>query len=377
MTPLPSPPFSPDRKTVFRVFFFGAFLFLLYELLKLLSPFFSAILAAITLALIFYPIHAAILRRLGRWENLAAGLTTTIIMLMIILPFVFFLWHLIEQAGSLTPFIIEKTREWRSAPSLSALLPAPLARAAQKLHALAPSWRLNLRDLILDNADQLGRTLSSVGGRVIRNTLFLFFDLFVTAFSLFFLFRDGGKIARWIVDMVPMEPDHKQNILARLDQTLSAVVRGVFLTAAAQGLLAGIGYAVCGVRFAVLLGFATAFLAPVPLVGAVAVWLPVAAALFFSGSHGKAIGLTLWCALVVSLLDNVLRPILIGEKANLPVLLLFFGMLGGLQVHGPVGLLTGPLLIACALAFAKIYREQVLASRPPESPAGRPPPPPD
>jgi predicted PurR-regulated permease PerM len=312
---------------------------------------------------------------MGKWESLAAGLTTTIIMLMIILPLVFLLWHLIQQAGSLTPYIIEKTREWRSAPSFSALLPGPMALAAQKLRALAPSWRLNLRELILDNADQVGRTLSSVGGRVIRNTLFLFFDLFVTAFSLFFLFRDGGKIARWTVDMVPMEPEHKQNILTRLDQTLSAVVRGVFLTAAAQGLLAGIGYFFCGVKFAVLLGFATAFLAPIPLIGAFVVWLPVSVALFLSGSPTKAIALAAWCAVVITALDNVLRPILIGERAKLPVLLLFFGMLGGIQVHGPVGLLTGPLVIACALAFAKIYREQVLVSRPPEIPPARTPPP--
>ena len=361
-----------DRKTIFRAFFFGAFLYLIFQLLKLLSPFFTALVAAITLALIFFPVHAAIRRRLAGWDSLAAGLSTALILLMIIVPLSFFTWILIQQAGALTPFIVDKTREWRTAPSLVTLLPPSLARLAEKIQVFTNAWQIDFRDLLLRNVDEIGKSLSSAGGRVVKNMLFLVFDFFVTAFSLFFLFRDGGRISRWIVELIPMEKEQKEGIVQRLGQTLSAVVRGVFLTAAAQGLLAGLGYAACGIRVSVFLGFLTAFLAPVPFVGAAAVWLPVSVYLVLSGAQTAGFLLMGWGALVVSLADNVLRPILIGGKAKLPVFLLFFGMLGGLQVHGPVGLLTGPLLIACALAFADIYRQQLLLSKTGDSPPDEP-----
>lgn len=363
-----------DKKTVFRAFFFGVFIFLIWQLLRLLSPFFTALLVAVTLTLIFYPIHSFLKRRLPGRENLTAGLSTAIILLMVILPVSLFIWILIQQSSNLSPVAMEKLRAWRETPTLETLLPASVARAAHKLQAAFAGFNVNLQDIVMKNVDELGVRLSGMGTRIVKNVFLVIFDIFVTGFSLFFLFRDGEKIVRRIMDLVPMETFHKENILARLNQTLSAVVRGVFVTAAVQGFLAGLGYAACGSRFAILLGFATAFTAPIPFVGAPAVWLPVSLYLVGTGSHVKGFLLMGWGLLVVSSVDNILRPILIGEKAKLPIFLLFFGMLGGLQMYGPVGLLTGPLLIACAMSFAKIFREQMaqLSPRPGKPPDAQP-----
>ena len=120
---------------------------------------------------------------------------------------------------------------------------------------------------------------------------------------------------------------------------------------------AGLGFAAAGLHFAVFLGFATAFTSLIPLIGAVAVWLPVTAFVFLKGAVAKSIALLLWNALVVSMTDNILKPYLIGEKAEIPISLLFFGILGGLQVYGVVGILIGPLMIASVLSFAAIYRD--------------------
>ncbi len=361
-----------DRKTVFRVFFFGAFLFLIYQLLRLFSPFFTSLMVAITLALIFYPLHNAIRARLARWETLAAALSTAVLLLIVIVPTGLLLWLLFQQSGHLSPFAVEKFQQWRNAPSLGTLFPGPLGKLALRFQAFLADWQIDLQDILLKNVDQLGAGLSSLGTGVVKNVFFVFFEVFITAFSLFFLFRDGEKIARWIVDLVPMESIHKDQILQRLGQTLSAVVRGIFLTAAFQGVLAGAGYALAGLRFSVFLGFATAFAALIPIVGAVAVWLPVNAYVFMKGETTKGVILLLWNALVVGVADNGLKPWLIGGKAKLPFFLLFFGMLGGLQVYGPLGLLTGPLLIACALAFAKIYREQMFSASRPADPSAPP-----
>jgi predicted PurR-regulated permease PerM len=359
-----------DRRSIFSAFFFGVFLFLIYQFFRLLSPFFGAFVVAIALALIFFPLHAAIRRRLAKWESVAAGVSTGLLLFMVIAPVALLSWLMIQQSSSLSPFALEKIQQWREAPSLQTLLPGHLGKIALRAQHFLASWEIDLQDILLKNLDQLGVELSTLGTRIVKNVFFVFFEVFITAFSLFFMFRDGEKIARWLVDLIPMESAHKDQILQRLGQTLSAVVRGIFVTAAVQGFLAGAGYALAGLRFSVFLGFGTAFAALIPLVGAVAVWLPVNGYLFMRGETTKGLILLVWNALVVSLADNVLKPYLIGEKAKLPVFLLFFGMLGGLQVYGPIGLLTGPLLIASALAFAKIYREQMNSSavRPPERP---------
>jgi predicted PurR-regulated permease PerM len=126
--------------------------------------------------------------------------------------------------------------------------------------------------------------------------------------------------------------------------------------------LTGIGLALFGVPFPVLLGFAATVLAVVPFVGASLVWFPAAVYLFVNEQTGAAIGLSLWGLMLVGLIDNVLRPVVIGEQAQLPILLLFLGVLGGIQIYGLIGALISPMVIACVFAFAHIYREHYLAS---------------
>jgi predicted PurR-regulated permease PerM len=359
-----------QRQTIFRVFFFGVFLFLIYQLLRLLSPFFTPIMVAGTLALIFYPLHTTIHRRLPR-EGMAAALSTGFLMALVILPTLFFVWILAQEARNLYPWAYGQFQNGDPASSTS--LPPALDALWMKTRQLLISWGLDPRDVLLKNLDQSGEIISTHGARLLKNILFLFFDLAIVGFTLFFLFRDGAKMVRWVMDLIPMEKPHKEHILQRLDQTLSAVVRGLFITAAMQGLLAGIGFALVGLPFAVALGFGTAFTALIPFVGATAVWLPVSIYLWIQGAIVKSIFLFLWGFFLVSLIDNFLRPILIGDKAKLPIFLLFFGMMGGLQVYGVIGILVGPLLIASVLAFTKIYRDQMQKAPEPNAPAPQPP----
>jgi len=353
-----------DRSLLFRVFFFGVFLFLIYQLIRVLSPFFTAIAGAGTLCLIFYPLHVRLTRKLQNRPSLAAGLSTALLLLIVVLPVVLFAWILIREAAAVYP----TARAWAqnlknlSDPAWSAALPRPVHLLWLKANQVFSVYAIDVQDILLNNLDQLGGTLSTFGTKILKNLAVFVFDMFVLVFSLFFFFRDGHAFVRWGIDHVPMETGHKDMILERLDRTLSAVVRGVFVTAAVQGLLAGIGFLLAGVRFPVLLGFTTAFLAPIPFVGAAAVWLPLGLYTLSMVSLGKGLFLLLWGFFVVSLVDNFLRPFLIGEKANLPVLLLFFGILGGIQVYGFMGILIGPLMIAAVISFTKIYREQMQLS---------------
>jgi predicted PurR-regulated permease PerM len=208
----------------------------------------------------------------------------------------------------------------------------------------------------------VGTKASSLGASIVKNVILFTFQTLIMIFTLFFIFRDGPRLTIKIVGLIPMETAYKTHILNRLNQTLTAVVRGMFVTASVQGLLAGIGFVLAGVRFSVVLGFATAFMALIPFIGATAIWLPVGVYLFLKGWVVQGVGILLWGGLVVSTVDNFLRPYIIGSKANIPIVLLFFGTLGGLQAYGPIGLLVGPLTVASVLAFAKIYGEQLARS---------------
>lgn len=357
---------TPDRRTearplLFRIFFFASFGFLLYQLLRIVSPFLEGILVAITLALVFYPVHTRFLRWTRGRSNIAAGLSVTALFLMVIVPAAFFLGLLGRQAAALYPWAQEQVREVRLNPNsaIEERLPAPVKKIWTRSQDLLMEAGVDPRITILRTAEGLGRKVSSLGASVVKNVFLLVFQTLIMIFTLYFIFRDGARLAEKVVSLIPMETAYKTHIVGRLNQTLTAVVRGMFVTASVQGLLAGIGFAVAGVRFSVVLGFATAFLALIPFIGAAALWLPIGVYLFLKGWVVQGIGVLLWGGLVVSMVDNFLRPFIIGEKAKLPIVFLFFGTLGGLQAYGPIGLLVGPLTVASVLAFAKIYGEQM------------------
>src|SRR5206468_12117528 len=161
----------------------------------------------------------------------------------------------------------------------------------------------------------------------------------------------------------------------RLYTTLTAVVQSMVVTAATQGVLAGLGYwLIGGLSFSVFLGFLTALASFLPLAGPAFVWSGTAVYLAVNGHLARATGLAIWGVLVVSTADNWIKPLFIGGRAKLPTFFLLFAILGGLQVYGFVGVFLGPVILAILFSFVEIYREQY---RPPAAAAagaeGEPP----
>jgi len=349
------------RPMVFRLFFFSAFGYLLYQFLKIISPFLQAMVVAVTLALVFYPLHLRIHRWVRGRNNLAAGTSVATLFFIVVVPVIFFSGLLVKQASFLYPWTQHQITKIRLNPTVTfeERLPQPILKTWKKVQPLFARAGVNPKEMLLSLVQKLGGGLSSLGTTLVKNLIILLMQTCFMIFTLFFLFRDGAKTAVQIVGLIPMESVHKDHVIKRLNETLTAVVRGMFVVATVQGLLAGLGFAVIGVRFSVVLGFATVLFAMVPMVGAAAIWVPVGLFLVFTGEAGRGIAVLLWGALVVSMVDNLLRPFIVGEKAKLPVVLLFFGTLGGLQVYGPIGLLLGPLVVASVLAFVKIYKEQM------------------
>ena len=361
------PPENPllDRRLLFFVFFFAVYFFLLYQLARVLAPFVSPLIGAVMIVIIFHPLHRKLHRHL-REPNSAAAVSTLLVLVTIVVPVLILLWLLVTEAADVAPVVSDWLSKNQDLASVlrDHQLPAPIAKVWAMAAGFIERWQIDLRGIALEALREVGNSITKFGAATLKGLFGMILDLIVLVLTLFFFFRDGGRIVRWILDMVPMEEDNKQLIFGRLDRTLSAIVRGAFITASAQGLLSGIGLAVTGVPFPVLLGFASALFSLVPFVGASLIWAPAAIYLYFTGHTGAAIGLAVWGALVVGMVDNFLRPFVIGGSAQLPILLILVGVLGGIQVFGLTGVLVSPLLIASVLAFAQIYREQYLQEHP-------------
>ncbi len=198
--------------------------------------------------------------------------------------------------------------------------------------------------------------------------------LFVLA-TQYSLYLATPRLRRFLRDLSPLDPESTDGVLEVLRGTTVAALSGGVVVALVQGLLAGVGYAIAGVPSPVLWGLLTCVAALVPLGGAALVWVPAMAWLFIVGENGSATFLLLWSALLVSTLDNILRPWLLSRQGGVEIhpLLLLFAVLGGIGLFGVSGIVFGPLLIAFLTTLAYLYRQHVaplLSTQEPAEPKG-------
>lgn len=203
-------------------------------------------------------------------------------------------------------------------------------------------------------------------------------EAFFVFFTMFYLFRDGSKLWAALANALPLRGKTMNQMIVRIREVISASVYGVFVIAVIQGTLGGIAFWFIGLPSAVVWGLVMTFMSLIPLAGAFVVWVPAAIYLAITGSWGAAIGLSLWGTIVIGLVDNFMRPKLVGEKAKLHELFIFFAVLGGLQLFGIVGLFLGPVILAIALALFDAFLHpdtSLKGGRPTIPPPDLPPPP--
>ena len=196
-----------------------------------------------------------------------------------------------------------------------------------------------------------GQTLGFLGG-----ALGVVVQMFFVVFTMYYLFRDGDRILGVIRDALPLERKQAEDILERTRDVVGASVYGLFSIAIIQGTLGGLAFWVLGLPSAIVWGVAMVFLSMIPMLGAFLVWVPAAIYLFATGHYLKGIFLVLWGTLVIGMIDNFLRPKLVGGRTKLHELLIFFAVLGGLQVFGVLGIVLGPVVLAITLALVDVFR---------------------
>jgi predicted PurR-regulated permease PerM len=242
-----------------------------------------------------------------------------------------------------------------------------------------PAWvragldRFDLSDLpvmgrkLLDALGRSSQALTSGAFTIGQNALEFVVNLFVMIYLLFFLLRDGNALAASAARVLPLEERHTRRLLAEFAAVVRATVKGNVVVALVQGTLGGLAFSVLGIKGALLWGAVMALLSLLPAVGAALVWGPVAVYLLSTGSIWPALGLTAWGVLVIGLVDNLLRPILVGKQTRLPDYLVLIATLGGLAVFGLNGFVIGPVIAAMFLAtweiFAETRREDAAARR--------------
>jgi predicted PurR-regulated permease PerM len=353
----------PRRPLVARIVSFVVLVVILLLLgglfLRVMAGFLLPLFLALLLAIMFGPLNRWFSRRLGGHERIAALLSTISILLLVLIPL---LWLLIEagyEAQALYHTAVGN-------PAATAAPPAPHGQQppeegmASDAAELADWVTVNLGNL----ANRLGITVNvaelktSIGGSVqrlvaplaLRTTQFLaetLVSLFVMVLAVYYFFADGTEMVESLVRLTPLESDRTRQLIDQFSDLTRAVVVATLLSAVVQGLLAGVGYYVAGAGSLVLLTAMTMLFTLVPIVGSAIAWAPVCLWLWaIEGRTTAAVLLAIYCLLVATVTDNLVKPWVLHGRSNLHPLLALLSILGGVQTLGPIGIFVGPMVVA-------------------------------
>ncbi|HYD50695.1 MAG TPA: AI-2E family transporter, partial [Terriglobales bacterium] len=285
------------RQQLFAAFFFTVFLFLLYQFYVIFQGFFGPLSWAGVLVLVFYPVYAQLERLLKGRAGLASFILTTAVIATVIVPTIILTTVVVQQSVQFVQSMQHAYETGELQQQIVGWRDSAPGRLWDRFSPLLSDWNVDLGALALKASNAASGFLVEQAGHAAANVLKFVGNFFLTTLALFFFFRDGERLVRGFRDLLPMEPKHKDAILQRFYDTLSAVVQGTLATAVAQGVLAGIGYAIAGVPFSFLLGAVTGFSSFVPF-GPPLVWISVVAYLLIKGAIGWGIFLLIWSILL-------------------------------------------------------------------------------
>jgi predicted PurR-regulated permease PerM len=345
---------TSDRLTT--VLSYGALLLLGYLVYLITEPFLIPLAWSAVLAIFFYPVYERVAARMK--PTAAAAVSTLGVTLLLIVPAIVVLVFATRQA-------IEATAQIQNA------LRAP--DRALPMHALdwirghLPSaWQsADFSEPLRQGAERIASFLAGNFGKVVKNLFTFFVHLFILIFSLFFMFRDGEYVVRGVRHLLPFDESIQADMLRESKDLIFASVAVGLVIACMQGLLGGLAFTIGGIASPIFWGVLIAFFSLVPVVGSALIWVPAALSLGFSGHWGKGIAVVAICGGVAGVADNIVRPLLLRNRTRLNELLLFIGVLGGLEVFGLLGLVAGPTVIAAAMAVFRVYmdrRDEIEAS---------------
>ncbi len=340
--------FDPQRARVSFLLLLTLGITLLF--LGVVQEFLIALLSAAILAALARPFYLWMLPRLGKREGPASAITVLLILLVVILPMMLFTAILVGEAvgisKSATAWVGQNIRE-----------PSALQAQLQELPFF--DKLLPYQDEIVAKAGELASKAGSFIAKALaagaRGTASFIMSLFIMLYAMFYFLPHGGQWLRQALNNTPLTENDKNRLLSTFTTVTRASLKGSLVIGVVQGTLAGISFAVAGVQGAVFWGTVMAVLSMLPLVGTALVWVPTVIYLALHGQTVEAIGIGIWCALVVGMVDNVLRPLLIGKDTKMPDLLVLLTTMGGLSMFGAIGVFIGPIIGALFITVWDIW----------------------
>ncbi|WP_159716391.1 AI-2E family transporter [Geminicoccus flavidas] len=319
----------------------------------LLWPFYGAILWGTIIAILFVPLYRRLLRSLKGRRNLAAFVAVLIIIAIVILPMTLI-------GASLTQEAISFYAKVQSGE-------VDFVRSFRQVHDVLPGWATDL--LTYFGVASLGGVQEKLSAGLVagsqyiatqalnigQSTFDLIVNLFVMIYLLFFLLRDEATLSKRIRDAVPLRAEQKQDFFSKFTVVIRATVKGNMLIALLQGTLGGLIFWFLGIGAPLLLGVVMAFFSLLPGIGAGIIWLPVAIYLLASAAVWQGVVLIAFGSLVIGLVDNFLRPILVGKDTKMPDYVVLISTLGGIATFGLNGFVVGPVIAAMFIAAWDIF----------------------
>lgn len=319
----------------------------------ILWPYSGAVLWATVLAIVFAPMYRRLSRSMRQKRTLAALATLLVIVLIVILPLTLITALLLQEGFS----VYERIQSGE----------LNIGEYFKQIFGALPSWVTDLLDRFeLTNVRVMQERLSSglmktsqflatQALNIGQNTFDLIIDLFIVLYLLFFLLRDGDGLTRRIRNAIPLHAEQQRDLLNKFTAVIRATIKGTVVVAILQGALGGLIFWALGVRAPVLWGALMAVLSLLPAVGSALVWLPVAIYFLVTGAIWQGIVLIAFGVLVIGLVDNVLRPVLVGKETKIPDYVVLVATLGGIAIFGLNGFVIGPVIAAMFMAVWDIF----------------------
>jgi predicted PurR-regulated permease PerM len=345
MSDVPQHPSTITQRALKWTMFVAAIALVVYFCLLIVRPFLNVIAWSSVLVITFHPVYQRLVRKTGR-VSFSAFVCSVMVVVAFVIPLLFITAVGIDQFLTLGASVQQRFTDETGTKAA-----APLRHAYEWL-----SDRLGLDDATLvawvrQNASELTRVVAGYALSAAQNVAGAVVSFVFIIFAMFLLFRDGDQIVAKIPDLLPFERARTEALMARGRDVIYGSVYGVVVIAVVQGALCGGIFWILGIPSAALWGMVTVVTSVLPVVGAAGVWVPGAVYLAATGDWTRAIILAVFGTAVISTVDNFLRPRLVGGRVGLSELVMFFSLLGGLQVFGVLGIVLGPVLFAIAAAI--------------------------
>ncbi|WP_108946633.1 AI-2E family transporter [Shewanella halifaxensis] len=325
-----------------------------YACYLLVSPYLGSIILAAIVALLVLPLHAKIESYMPAKPNLASVVSCTLVTVVVLLPLLFVTIAIMNEGIN----FMGNAYDWLTNGGAKAFLSHPYIQSGiSLLNKWLPFESLKVDELVQQAAvkvTQLSSSFLSASTGLLGDVANTVLSFSLMLFVLFFFLRDQQTIVSSIRHIIPLSRSQEEMIFNEVKVVAKSAVFGAFLTALAQGALGGIAMAMAGFS-GLFWGSMMAFASFIPFVGTAMIWLPASIYLFITGDWQWALFLIAWGVLVIGSIDNFLRPWLMQGSTGMSTLLLFFSLLGGLQLFGLIGLIYGPIIFAVTLVLARLY----------------------